>query len=75
MQHSIIALRRALLLIAVTAAALAGAGNTLDIYFIDTEGGQATLPAHYLKVSATEDGAFTVFNSRTNETKRYAARR
>jgi hypothetical protein len=80
MQHPIVALRRALLLIAVTAAALAGAGNTLDIYFIDTEGSQATLlvsptgetfmidvgfagfdtpnpdnPAHYLKVSATED--------------------
>jgi len=34
-----------------------------------------THPAHYLKVSATEDGAFTVFNSRTNETKHYAARR
>lgn len=99
MQHPIVALLRALLLIVLTAAALAGAGNTLDIYFIDTEGGQATLlvspsgetlmidvgfagldtpnpdKEHYLKVSATEDGAFTVFNSRTNETKRYAARR
>ncbi len=43
MQHPIVALLRALLLIVLTAAALAGAGNTLDIYFIDTEGGQATL--------------------------------
>ena len=43
MQHPIVALLRACLLIVVTAAALAGAGNTLDIYFIDTEGGQATL--------------------------------
>ena len=30
--------------------------------------------AHYLKLSAQRDGSFTVFNSRTNETKRYAAR-
>jgi beta-lactamase superfamily II metal-dependent hydrolase len=32
-------------------------------------------PAHYLKVSASDDGSFAVFNSRTNETKRYPARR
>ena len=31
--------------------------------------------AHDLKVSATDAGGFTVFNSRTNDTKRYAARR
>jgi beta-lactamase superfamily II metal-dependent hydrolase len=29
----------------------------------------------YLKLSATEDGSFTMFNSRTNATKKYAARR
>src|SRR5882672_4915008 len=32
-------------------------------------------PAYYLKVSASDDGSFAVFNSRTNETKRYPARR
>jgi beta-lactamase superfamily II metal-dependent hydrolase len=30
--------------------------------------------AHYLKLSAQRDGSFTVTNSRTNETHRYAAR-
>ena len=28
----------------------------------------------YFKLSATQDGSFTIFNSRTNTTKRYAAR-
>jgi len=34
-----------------------------------------THPAHYLKVSASDDGSFAVFNSRTNETRGYPARR
>ncbi|HTM33709.1 MAG TPA: hypothetical protein VL263_20495, partial [Vicinamibacterales bacterium] len=38
-------------------------------------GGQADhAPAHYLKVSAREDGSFTVTNSRNGYTKQYAAR-
>lgn len=31
-------------------------------------------PAHYIKVSAREDGSFTVYNSRTNMTKAYSVR-
>ncbi|MEZ5294680.1 MAG: hypothetical protein R2745_26615, partial [Vicinamibacterales bacterium] len=39
-------------------------------------GGQADhVPAHYLKVSAREDGSFSVSNSRNGYTKQYAARR
>jgi hypothetical protein len=104
------------------------AEGVLEIYFIDTEGGQATLlvsptggtllidtgfagldtanpdkesgrdaarmdgnppdefsanlqdtddtnhAAHYLKLSARDDGSFSVFNSRTKMTKTYGAR-
>ncbi|HKC56440.1 MAG TPA: hypothetical protein VKC35_09970, partial [Vicinamibacterales bacterium] len=133
MQRPIAALPGAVLLIVLVGAAAHAAG-TLDMYFIDTEGGQATLlvthfhgdhaggiahlalpvgtfvdhgpalqdvsltggaganpadcfaanlddtdntrhPVYYLKVSASDDGSFAVFNSRTNETKRYPARR
>jgi len=54
-------------------AAGANPADSFSANLEDTD--NTTHPAHYLKVSATEDGAFTVFNSRTNETKRYAARR
>ena len=43
MQRPIAALSRALLLIVLVGAAVRAADKTLDIYFIDTEGGQATL--------------------------------
>ena len=43
MQRPIAALSSALLLIVLVGAASLAAGKTLDIYFIDTEGGQATL--------------------------------
>jgi len=53
-----------------------GGANPADSFSANLEDtDNTTHPAHYLKVSATEDGAFTVFNSRTNETKRYAGRR
>jgi hypothetical protein len=31
--------------------------------------------AHYLKVSAKDDGSFTMFNSRTGATKTYPVRK
>jgi len=41
----------------------------------DGPGGNAShAPAHYLKVSARDDGSFTVTNSRNGYTKRYTAR-
>jgi competence protein ComEC len=51
-------------------------GNPADSFSANLEDtDNTTHSAHYLKVSASDDGAFAVFNSRTNETKRYAARR
>jgi competence protein ComEC len=51
-------------------------GNPADSFSANLEDTDNTMhPAHYLKVSAADDGSFTVFNSRTNETKRYVARR
>ena len=51
-------------------------GNPADSFSANLEDtDNTTHPAHYLKVSAGDDGSFTVFNSRTNETKRYAARK
>jgi hypothetical protein len=34
----------------------------------------AHTPAHHLRISARADGSFTVFNSRTNDSKEYGAR-
>jgi competence protein ComEC len=51
-------------------------GNPADAFSANLEDTDNTMhPAHYLKISATDDGSFAVFNSRTNETKRYAARK
>ena len=51
-------------------------GNPVDTFSANLEDTDNTMhSAHYLKLSATQDGSFTVFNSRTNETKRYRARR
>jgi beta-lactamase superfamily II metal-dependent hydrolase len=51
-------------------------GNPADAFSANLEDTDNTMhPAHYLKISATDDGSFTAFNSRTNETKRYAARK
>ena len=51
-------------------------GNPADSFSANLEDTDNTMhPAHYLKVSAGDDGSFAVFNSRTNETKRYPARR
>lgn len=51
-------------------------GNPADGFSANLEDTDNTMhTAHYLKVAASDDGGFTVFNSRTNETKRYAARR
>jgi len=51
-------------------------GNPADSFSANLEDTDNTMHlAHYLKVSATDDGSFTVFNSRTDDTKRYAARR
>lgn len=51
-------------------------GNPADAFSANLEDTDNTMhAAHYLKVSATEDGSFSVFNSRTNQTKRYATRR
>ena len=51
-------------------------GNPADSFSANLEDTDNTMhPAHYLKVSAADDGSFTVFNSRTNETKRYSARK
>jgi hypothetical protein len=36
---------------------------------------QTSHPAHYLKLSAKDDGSFSVYNSRTAMTKAYGARR
>ncbi len=56
-------------------AGVAGA-NPADTFSANLEDVDNTAhPAHYLKVSASDDGSFAVFNSRTNETKRYPARR
>lgn len=50
-------------------------GNPPDAFTANIEELDITMhPAHFLKVSANEDGSFTVFNSRTNATKAYAAR-
>ena len=51
-------------------------GNPPDEFtanFEDTD--NTTHAAHYLKVSASDDGSFSVFNSRTNATKTYPAKR
>lgn len=50
-------------------------GNPADAFSGNLEDTDNTMhPAHYLEVSAADDGSFTVFNSRTNETKRYSGR-
>jgi competence protein ComEC len=51
-------------------------GNAPEAYSAnldDTD--NANHAAHYLKVSASDDGSFTMYNSRTNATKRYAKKR
>jgi len=51
-------------------------GNPADEFSAnlqDTD--QTSHPAHYLKVTAQDDGSFSVYNSRTNRTKAYGARR
>lgn len=45
--------------------------NVQDRFIANLEGG---MDGHYLRASASEDGSFTIFNARTGETKRYAAR-
>ena len=50
-------------------------GNPADEFSAnlqDTD--QTNHPAHYLKVTARNDGSFSVYNSRTNMTKAYGAR-
>jgi hypothetical protein len=56
---------------------MAGAdGNPPDAFTANFEDTDNTMhAAHYLKVSAKDDGSFTVFNSRTNATKTYPARK
>lgn len=56
---------------------MAGAdGNPPDEFTANFEDTDNTMhAAHYLKVSAKDDGSFTVLNSRTNATKTYPARR
>lgn len=49
-----------------------GAGNNVPGQFIANVEEQCE--GHYLKASALPDGAFTIYNSRTKETKRYAAK-
>lgn len=50
-----------------------GAENNVEDRFIaNIEGGT---DGHYLKASASEDGSFKMFNSRTLETKSYSPRR
>jgi len=46
--------------------------NVADRFIANIEGGT---DGNYLKASASEDGSFSIFNSRTRETKRYSARR
>jgi beta-lactamase superfamily II metal-dependent hydrolase len=51
-------------------------GNPADEFSANLEDtDQTSHPAHYLKLSAKDDGSFSVYNSRTNTTKAYAARR
>jgi competence protein ComEC len=45
--------------------------NVQERFIANLEGGT---DGHYLRASASEDGSFTIFNARTGETKRYAAR-
>ena len=50
-------------------------GNPSDAFSVNLEDIDNTMHvAHYLRVSAKEDGSFTVFNSRTGDTKNYPAR-
>lgn len=49
-----------------------GAGNNVADRFIANV--DERCEGHYLKVSALADGSFTVFNARTQETRRYARR-
>jgi hypothetical protein len=42
--------------------------------FVANLGAPEGCEGHFLKVSARQDGSFTLFNSRTGETKTYAAR-
>jgi competence protein ComEC len=49
----------------------AGTHNTTAEYIANPAGTDA---AHYLKLTVSPSGSFTVFNSRTGETKAYAAR-
>lgn len=51
-------------------------GNPADEFSANLEDTDQTMhPAHYLMVSAKDDGSFTVFNSRTGATKSYPARK
>jgi hypothetical protein len=49
----------------------AGTHNTTAEYIANPAGTDA---AHYLKLTVSPSGSFMVFNSRTGETKAYAAR-
>jgi hypothetical protein len=49
----------------------AGGHNTAAQYIANPDGPDA---ANYLKLTVSPSGSFTVFNSRTGETKPYAAR-
>jgi hypothetical protein len=78
--RSILAHLSSIAFLALVAAHYATA-KTLDIYFIDVEGGQSTLlitpdesTTHWIKLSAAEDGSFRVLNGRTGEWKYYPAR-
>ena len=46
-------------------------GNAADAFIANLEEGD---DGHYLKVSAAEDGSFTVFNTRNKYSKAYAAK-
>ena len=48
-----------------------GAHNVTDAFIANLAGPDG---GHYLKVTARKDGSFEVYNARTNETKKYAAR-
>jgi hypothetical protein len=51
-------------------------GNPPDEFSANVEDTDNTMhAAHYLKVSAKDDGSFTMFNSRTGTTKTYRVRK
>jgi hypothetical protein len=45
--------------------------NVPDRYIANVEGGR---DGHFIKASASTDGSFSIYNSRTRETRRYEAR-